>query len=134
MPRQRTIKKLGQPPVMKGFKPFGLPLCKAENVSLTFEQYESLKLINYEKLSHEDAALRMNISRPSFTRLYNKALALIAQAFVEGKAIHINGGDYQFEKTWFKCKKCHKLIEGEDNHLQCENCIHYSPDELIPIN
>lgn len=134
MPRQRSIKKLGQPPVMKGFKPYGLPICKNEKVTLTLEQYESVKLINYQKFSHEEAALQMSISRSSFTRLYNKALSQIAIAFVEGRAIHINGGDYEFDKLWFRCKKCHKLIEGEENHIPCENCSFYSSDELVSFS
>ena len=119
---------------MGGFKPFGLPLCKIESIQLTFEAYESLKLINYEMLSQDQAAEQMNISRPTFTRIYNKALKTIAKAFVEGKAITIEGGNYELEKEWFKCKKCNKLIQGIDNHVRCENCAMFGTDELFPLN
>jgi len=119
---------------MKGFKPFGLPLCKIESVKLTFEEYESIKLINYEMLSQDDASEKMNVSRFMFTRIYNKALKTIARAFVEGKAIEIEGGDYELENDWFRCKKCYKLIEGIDNHVKCENCLVFGTDELVLLN
>ena len=119
---------------MKGFKPFGLPLCKIEGVKLTFEEYESIKLINYEMLSQDLAAEQMNVSRPTFTRIYNKALKTITKAFVEGKAIEIEGGDYELENEWFRCKKCYKLIEGIENHVKCENCQVFGTDELVLLN
>lgn len=134
MPRPRKSRKISNPPIMKGFKPFGLPLCKIESVQLTFEEYESIRLVNYEMLSQDQAAEQMNVSRPTFTRIYNKALVTIASAFVEAKAIIIEGGDYNFDKEWFRCKKCHKLIEGLDNHVKCANCDVFGSDELILLN
>ena len=134
MPRPRKIRKICNPPKMKGFKPFGLPLCKIESVKLTFEEYESIKLINYEMLSQDQGAEQMNVSRPTFTRIYNKALKTITKAFVEGKAIEIEGGDYELENEWFRCKKCYKLIEGIENHVKCENCQVFGKDELVLLN
>jgi len=134
MPRPQKSRKVCNPPKMKGFKPYGIPLCKTASVILKFEEYESIRLVNYEMLSQEKAAEQMNVSRPTLTRIYNKALKIIAKAFVEGKAIDIEGGNYQFEQDWFKCKKCHKLIQGIDNHIKCENCILYSESELINLN
>jgi predicted DNA-binding protein (UPF0251 family) len=119
---------------MKGFKPFGLPLCKIESVQLTFEEYESIRLLNYERLSQDQAAEKMNVSRPTFTRIYNKALMTIGSAFVEAKAIVIEGGDYNLDKEWFRCRKCHKLIEGLDNHVKCADCDIFGRDELILLN
>jgi len=134
MPRPQKSRKVCNPPKMKGFKPFGIPLCETENVRLTFEEYESIKLISYDMLSQEQAAEQMNVSRPTITRIYNKALKTIAKAFVEGKAIVIEGGNYLFDADWFKCKKCHKLIEGLENHVKCENCELFGTNELISLN
>lgn len=119
---------------MIGFKPLGIPLNKTEIISLKFEEYESFKLINYDNLDHETASEKMEISRPTFTRIYNSALKKIATAWVEGKIIQIFGGTYQFEQDWFRCRKCFKLIEGEQNHVKCKNCRVYSSNELIEIN
>ncbi len=119
---------------MEGFKPFGINKNKPQIVKLTFEEYESIRLIHYEKLTQEQAAKHMNISRPTFTRIHNKALANIAQAFIEGKVIKISGGRYYIEGEWYKCKKCSKLIEGIENHVQCYNCKKFGDNELIKFN
>lgn len=134
MPRPPKSRKICNPPKMAGFKPFGLSLCKFESVQLTFEEYETIKLINYDSLSQDQAAEQMNVSRPTLTRIYNKALKSIAKAFIEGKAIVIEGGNYELENEWFKCKKCHKLIEGIENHIKCENCTMFGSEELILLN
>ena len=119
---------------MKGFKPFGMPLCNAEPVILKYEEYESLKLVNYEGLNQDLAAQQMNVSRPTFTRIYNKALRLIAKSFVEGKAIEIQGGSFEFDKEWFRCRKCYKLIQGLENHSKCQDCSLFGDNELVRVS
>jgi uncharacterized protein len=98
------------------------------------EEYESIRLVNYENLTQDLAAIKMNVSRPTFTRIYNKALKQIAVSFVEGKAIEIEGGNYQLDKEWYRCKKCFRLIEGMGNHSKCWNCAHFGPNELVSLN
>ena len=134
MPRPFKSRKICIPPRMNGFKPFGMPFCENESVNLQFDEYESMKLVNYENLSHDIAALKMDVSRPTFTRIYNNALKKIARAFVEGLPIEIEGGNIAFEKEWYKCKKCFKLIEGIENHKECKNCTTYNNNELTNLN
>jgi uncharacterized protein len=134
MPRPFRNRKICNPPKMKGFKPFGIPMCEMEKVTLKFEEFESIKLVDYDMLSQDQAAIQMNVSRPTFTRIYNHALKIIAKAFVEGKAIEIGGGNYEFDKEWFRCKKCYKLIQGIENHKKCNNCKIYSEMELVNLN
>jgi len=133
MARPQKSRKVLNPPKMKGFKPFGMPLCKAEPVIMKFEEYESLKLINYDGLQQDQAAKLMNVSRPTFTRIYNKALNLIAKSFVEGKAIEIKGGNFEFDQEWLRCKKCYKLIPGLENHSRCLDCSLYGDNELVRV-
>ena len=76
----------------------------------------------------------MNVSRPTLTRIYDNARKTIARAFVEGKAIVIDGGNVDFGRMWFRCKKCNKLIDGIDNHIPCKNCKSYGINELTQIN
>jgi predicted DNA-binding protein (UPF0251 family) len=134
MARPRKSRKIVNPPKMIGFQPFGMPSCEIEPVKLKFEEYESIRLINYELLDQDKAAEQMNVSRPTFTRIYNNALKQIARSFVEGNAIEIEGGSYQFEKDWYRCKKCYKLIQGLENHSRCEGCNVYGKNELIKLN
>jgi predicted DNA-binding protein (UPF0251 family) len=119
---------------MNGFKPFGMPLCKTKPVKLQFDEYESFKLVEYENLPQDQAALKMKISRPTLTRMYNSALKKIAKAFVEGLAIVIEGGNVEFEKDWVKCNRCFKMFEGIENHVKCANCPVYGQEELLILN
>jgi predicted DNA-binding protein (UPF0251 family) len=119
---------------MAGFKPFGMPLCDLEVVKLHFDEYESINLVNYQDLPQEAAAEMMGISRPTFTRVYNRALKKIAKAFVECLAVEIEGGNVEFEKQWYKCKKCFKLIEGIENHIPCKGCDSFGNKELVSLN
>ncbi len=68
------------------------------SVSLLFDEYEAIRLLDYEGMNQDQAALQMNISRPTLTRIYEKARKTIAQALVEGNMIVIEGGNVQFEK------------------------------------
>jgi uncharacterized protein len=119
---------------MKGFKPYGMKQCDIRTVILKYEEFESIRLVDYDLLSQDFAAKQMNISRPTFTRIYNRALKTIAKAFIEGKAIEIEGGNYEMDKEWYRCRKCFKLIEGLENHTKCKNCTLYEKNELIKLN
>jgi predicted DNA-binding protein (UPF0251 family) len=134
MARPHKIRKVSNPPLMKGFKPFGMPLCETDVLQLSFEEYESFRLVNYKQLSQDEAADQMSVSRPTLTRIYNRALKIIAGAFAEGKAIEIIGGSYYMDSDWYRCKKCYKLINGLENHIKCENCNIFSDDELLRLN
>lgn len=134
MSRPRKARRVTDPPKMKGFRPFGMQSCVRESIKLTYEEFESFRLVNYDQLPQEVAAKQMNVSRPTFTRIYNKALALIAKSFVEGKSLEIEGGDYQLDKEWYRCKKCYKLIQGMENHVPCKDCNSYGESELVRLN
>ncbi len=134
MPRPVRNRKICNPPKMNGFKPFGMPLCKAKSIELQYDEFEGFKLVEYENLSQDEAALKMDISRPTLTRIYNSALKKIAKAFVEGLVIEIDGGNIEFDKEWYKCSKCFKLIEGLENHIKCKNCTVFGNEELLNLN
>jgi len=134
MSRPEKNRKIGYPPLMKGFRPYGLLKHQTGSIQLTFEEYESIRLVSYEMLPQKDAAIKMNVSRPTLTRIYNKAIKNISKAFIEGKRIEIEGGNYELENDWFRCRKCHKLIEGIQNHSKCGICKDFSQEELINLN
>ena len=134
MPRPKQDRKISIPPLMKGFKPFGIPRRMLSSVSLLYDEYEAIRLLDYEGMNQDQAAAQMNVSRPTLTRIYEKARKTIAQALVEGKMIMIEGGNVQFDRAWYRCRRCYKLIGGLENHVQCKDCNTFSDEELIPIN
>ncbi len=134
MPRPKQHRKVGSPPLMMGYKPYGIPRTSLETIILHFDEYEAIRLLDYEGLMQEQAAERMNVSRPTLTRIYEQARRSIAKAFIEGKMILIEGGNVEFNGEWFRCKKCYRLIDGKPNHKKCDKCEHYGEDELLPVN
>ena len=134
MPRPKQNRKISNPPLMQGFKPFGIPRNMLTSVSLLYDEYEAIRLLDYEGLNQDQAAARMNVSRPTLTRIYEQARRTIALALVEGKMINIEGGNVLFDKEWFRCRRCFKLIGGIENHVRCKDCTSFGNNELIPIN
>jgi predicted DNA-binding protein (UPF0251 family) len=79
------------------FKPRGIPLIQLEEVGLSLDELEAIRLADYEGLYHEQAAEKMKISRPTFGRILSEARRKLAETLVEGKALRIetkieNGG------------------------------------------
>jgi len=134
MPRPKQDRKISNPPLMLGYKPFGIKRSVLSSVSMLYDEYEAIRLLDYEGMNQEQAAEQMNVSRPTLTRIYEKARKTIAEAFVEGKMILIEGGNVQFDREWFRCKKCFKLIGGLENHVRCKDCKTFCNDELTPID
>jgi predicted DNA-binding protein (UPF0251 family) len=93
------------PPHFKGYRPIGLP---EENspVVLNYEEYEAIRLSDFELHGQVEAALEMSISRPTFARIYESARRKVAQAFVLGKPIVFEGGKVYFDSEWYACNHC----------------------------
>lgn len=71
------------------FKPRGIPLVQLDEVVLNLDELEAIRLADYEGLYHEQAAEKMNISRPTFGRILSEARRKVAEVIVEGKALNI---------------------------------------------
>jgi predicted DNA-binding protein (UPF0251 family) len=124
MPRPKLLRQIETPPLADGFKPFGFPMTQLEPVILLYEEYESIRLADYLSLTHAEAAKQMQVSRPTFTRIYEQARKSVAEAFIEGKAILFEGGDYHSDNFWYKCIQCSKLIISTLPAKQCHYCNH----------
>ncbi len=131
-PRNKRIRRVGSPPVFRGFEPIGLPVKENKVISILFEEYEAFRLIDYSELSQEAASKIMNVSRPTFTRIYNSGLKKIALAFAEGLTMHIEGGNVVFDKEWYKCHDCITVFHHEDDENQ--ECISCDSDNIEHIN
>ena len=74
------------------FRPKCVPLNQLDGVSVTLDEFEAVRLADVEGLKQEDAAKRMKISRPTFSRIITSAHSKIGDALVNIKAIKIKGG------------------------------------------
>ena len=95
-PRKRRI--VEREPVCNVFKPAGVPKAALEEVVLTVEQLEAIRLKDLEGLDQEACAEQMHISRPTFQRVLTRARLNVARALVEGKALRIEGGHYRLRQ------------------------------------
>ncbi|HPL64541.1 MAG TPA: DUF134 domain-containing protein [Syntrophales bacterium] len=122
------------------FKPRGIPVSRLEEVNLTVDEFEAIRLADLEKLYHEQAAERMNISRQTFGRIIESARAKVADVLVNGKAMKIEGGVIQMAETRkFKCYDGgHEWEEpyGTGRPSQCPVCgstnIHRAEEDRGP--
>jgi predicted DNA-binding protein (UPF0251 family) len=125
MPRRKTARKIVAPPSFKGYKPVGsIKKPSKEFIELLYEEYEALKLTDYDGMNHAEAAVLMGISRPTFARIYDKARKKIAKALVEVKEIKTVYGNAVLDKNWFTCKKCNTRFSIPQNvkELRCAMC------------
>jgi len=72
------------------FKPRAIPLSMLDEVELSLDEIEALRLCDLEGLDQVEAAKRMKISQTTFWRVLNSAHKKVAEALIEGKAIKIS--------------------------------------------
>lgn len=89
MPRPRKFRAIQCKPEATYFKPRGIPLIELDDVSISIDELEAIRLADLEGLYHEDAALKMKISRQTFGRILNEARRKIAECLLESKALKI---------------------------------------------
>ncbi|MFH1456558.1 MAG: DUF134 domain-containing protein [Patescibacteria group bacterium] len=89
MPRPRLCRRIKFNPHITYFKPQGIPMRSLEEIELTAEEVEALRLKNIEELEQIECAKKMNTSQSTFQRILTSAYKKISQAIIEGKAIKI---------------------------------------------
>ena len=68
MPRQTKEGIVKEPPKIQGMKPIGVPGKLLEQIILSINEYEAIRLCDYENFDHQTSAEKMGVSRPTFTR------------------------------------------------------------------
>ena len=123
MPRPRKWRKVCCLPQSDRFGPLNSPINQELFVTMTVDEYETIRLIDLEGFTQEECANQMNIARTTVQGIYNEARKKLAELLVNGKVLRIEGGDYRLcdglEKS---CGGggCHKhrcgrgFMEGED--------------------
>ena len=117
MTRPRKNRRIFRPPLIGGFLPYGTSSGNKEAVYLLFEEYEAFRLADYEGLTQQEAAEHMEISTPTFSRVYDVARQKFAKALVEGLTLKIEGGSYGFAEPWYKCNQCHTSFSPSENEI-----------------
>lgn len=125
MPRPRRCRWIEAEPNSSYFKPRGIPLAYLEEVVLTVDEHEALRLADFMGLEQEEGAKRMKISRQTFGRMLSSARKKVAEGIVQAKAIKIEGGNYILGKKIFRCCDCGHtwgLPDGTGRSVRCPSC------------
>lgn len=132
MPRRKRNRRIQVPPVIKGMSVYGVRGRKSNEVILHLEEYEAIRLLDYQNLTQEEAAVFMDVSRPTLTRIYEEARNKVATAFVEGRDLIFRGGDIYFDKNWYKCNGCKaSFSDYSEENVKCAVC---GSADLISLN
>lgn len=95
MPRPCRRRRVGGNPNSNYFKPAGIRIIELQEVVLAMDEFEALRLKDFQDLDQDTAAEKMNISQPTFHRILLSARKKVSDAIINGKAIKIEGKNYE---------------------------------------
>jgi predicted DNA-binding protein (UPF0251 family) len=93
-----------------------------DSIVLRLDEYEAIRLLDYELMNQVDVAKLMEVSRPTLTRIYEQARRKVALAFVDGRDIEFSGGNVYTGKNWYSCSRCDVFFNSYDNVASCTIC------------
>lgn len=124
--RPSFCRRVAREPHVKLFKPQGIPMRELQYVTLAVDELEALRLADLDSLYHDEAAVKMGISRQTFGRIIATARKKVTGALVEGNALAICGGNFTMKDSRsFLCHACGHLWDvpfGAGRPNVCESC------------
>lgn len=109
MARPRKWRRVCMLPKVDRFGPLDMSNEETEQIIMTVEEYETIRLMDLEGLNQESCADTMGIARSTVQRIHDGARRKVADSLVNGRILIIEGGDY---------KLCSDFIDNEN----CEGC------------
>ena len=126
MPRPKQCRRVCLEPGCTYFKPAGVPTSTLEELVVSVDELEAMRLADVEGLYHEQAADQMGVSRRTFGRIIDSARKKVAQALIQGMALRIEGGVIEMaEQRTFRCRDCEhdwQLPFGTGRPTECPQC------------
>jgi predicted DNA-binding protein (UPF0251 family) len=113
MARPFTYRRVRCNPDVNYFKPRGIPVGELEEINLTLDELEAVRLADLEEMYQEDAAEKMGISRQTFGNVIASAHKKIADALLNAKALKIEGGVVELAEKKRRERKRHGCKRGD---------------------
>jgi uncharacterized protein len=103
-----------------------------EEIQVSLDELEAIRLKDLEGLEQDQGAEKMNISRATFQRILTSARQKIAEALLNGKALRIEGGNFELTGQKFRCRGGHEWVTESTNELPivCPKC---ATSEVRPV-
>lgn len=114
MPRPKRPRYIDAMPRVTEFSPRGSG--PAEEVILTLEEFEAVRLIDYDGLDQSRAAEIMNVSRQTVGRILRAGRFKLAKAVVQGCHLKVSGGCYRIDEN--------RSGRGRHRHQRGGRCRH----------
>ena len=121
MPRNTKCRKICCFPDYYSFAPEETGSVNREKILMSLDEYEVIRLLDYEGLDQKECALRMGVARTTVTAIYESARKKLASAVVEGRRLRIAGGNIQIdrERIGFHVS----LIKKGENDIEDEKVV-----------
>lgn len=124
MARPYKNRFIGATPRANVFKPQGAQHRKV--AILTLDELEAIRLADFQGDEHEEAAAKMNVSRPTFGRILENAHRTVADALLHRKALQISGGHVTTARRGtIRCRRCRRAWEVPvpvATNFRCPRC------------
>ncbi|MBR4231748.1 MAG: DUF134 domain-containing protein [Oscillospiraceae bacterium] len=119
MARPQRCRRICSLPEYTHFEPVGRPPCDGEYISLSLDEFEAVRLMDYEGCTHEQCASVMQISRTTATEIYESARRKLAEVIVSGRPLIIGGGsvrlcDHADPCGQNLCPSCGQALSGQE--------------------
>jgi len=134
MARNKCCRNIECFPPFDFFKPDKIDLKKLECVELNLDEFEAIRLADFEGLYQEKAAKKMNVSRQTFGRIVEEAHHKIAEALVLGKALKITGGRVTISEPINKMCSCCKIDKNVPINKLPKKCLECLKSNNLLIN
>jgi len=125
MPKPKKERSVRFPPPAAFFRPVGVPFAHMERVVLNLDEFEALRLVDYEGMDQLEAAEHLGVSRPTCARILESGRKKCADALVHAKAMRIEGGMYRFRHNRLRCLGCGQTWDADiaaGPQAPSENC------------
>lgn len=113
MARPRKWRKVCSLPQRDEFGPRNCNFSGENTIVMSVDEYETIRLIDYQGFTQEECSGYMNIARSTVQQIYNDARKKLSISLVDGKCLKINGGDYL-------------LCDGKEKDCSCGGCKRHS--------
>ena len=89
MSRPRICRRVSGRPNSDYFKPAGIRMIDLVETSLSIDEFEAVRLIDFKEIPQREASKKMQISQPTLSRILKSARKKLSDAIINGKAIKI---------------------------------------------
>ena len=98
MPRTPKCRRICSFPDYYSFIPEEAEKENLETIMMSLDEFETIRLLDYEGLNQEECAFRMGVARTTVTAMYENARKKLITAVVEGKRFSIAGGNIEIDR------------------------------------